>query len=68
MAGSRESKKGPHIAPKRATTQGRWGTPAKKRDALSLYPLSLEAALGAAIATGPIAVEDRKPKPKKKDR
>jgi hypothetical protein len=33
---------------------------------LSLYPLNLETALGAAIATGPIPVEDRKPKPKKK--
>jgi hypothetical protein len=32
---------------------------------LSLHPLNLETALGAAIATGPIPVEDRKPKPKK---
>jgi len=38
----------------------------KRRESLSLYPLSLETALGAAIATGPIPVEDRKPKPKKK--
>jgi hypothetical protein len=35
---------------------------------LSLYPLGLENALGAAIATGPIPPEDRKPKPKKKAR
>jgi hypothetical protein len=35
---------------------------------LSLYPLNLEMALGAAIATGPVPVEDRKPKPKKKAR
>jgi hypothetical protein len=38
------------------------------RKRISLYPLSLETALGAAIATGPIPVEDRKPKPKKKVR
>jgi hypothetical protein len=35
---------------------------------LSLYPLNLETALGAAIATGPIPVGDRKSKPKKKAR
>jgi hypothetical protein len=33
---------------------------------MSLYPLKMEDALRAAIATGPIASEDRKPKPKKK--
>jgi hypothetical protein len=33
---------------------------------LSLHPLTLKIALGAAIATGPIPVGDRKPKPKKK--
>jgi hypothetical protein len=47
-------------------------TPKKARAApkerLSLYPLNLETALGAAIATGPISPEDRKPKPKKKTR
>ena len=35
---------------------------------LSLYPLNLDDALRAAIATGPIPVPDRKPKPKKKTR
>ena len=35
---------------------------------LSFYPLNLEDVLRATIATGPIPVADRKPKPKKKAR
>ncbi len=63
-----ESKDVPHHSREGDAAQGRKGTRPRKRESLSLYPLSLEDALGAAIATGPIASADRKPKPKKKTR
>jgi hypothetical protein len=40
----------------------------EKKKKLSLYPLNLEDAIRAVVATGPIAPQDRKPKPKKKAR
>jgi hypothetical protein len=60
-----ESKRVPHHTPQGDAAQGRKGTRPRKRETLSLYPLSLEDALGAAVTTGPIAPEDRKPKKKK---
>jgi hypothetical protein len=61
-----ESEDVAHDSSERDASQER-GTPRpRKRDTLSLYPLNLEDALGAAVATGPIPREDRKPKPKRK--
>jgi len=62
-----ESKSVRHNDTEKDATQGRRGTLSpRKKDALSLYPLSLEAALRAAIATGSIPQGDRKPKPKRR--